>query len=154
MERAVRRRLDKPDVWTVIAYFGLAAVVVGLFFVNQQTQKTVSHQARDEAIRVAQIKGSAAANYTACIKSIPELRKISTHLAGVNQLADVLVTNGEAVLEATPRSDPQYPIRHANLVRLLRSREKIGAVRALPVPTRTDCLLRRSAALQQLGTDN
>ena len=67
-------------------------------------------------------------------------------LDGVNELADILVKNSQAVIAATPADDPQLAVRRANLERIERARAKIHAVRSFPPPTVHNCAARRDAA--------
>lgn len=146
----VRIMLDNWRFWMGVAYIALACLVVALFFINARTTSSAAHVARDEAIRVAQVKAAAAASYTACLKSIPALTAITTHLRGVNELAQVLLMNNKSALAITPRSDPLWKIRHASVARLRAARDQIAAVRNLPIPTRAQCRASRAATLAQL----
>lgn len=123
MERA-RVALSHWGPWMFLAYVGLVAAVVAGFVINSNNLKRDA--ARDAAV-------------ARCLTSRPQLLRISRHLHGVTELADVLVTNSTAALEATPRSDPQYEPRLANLRRLVAAQSDIHAVRELPVPTVAQC---------------
>lgn len=147
----IRIMLDNWRFWMGIAYLALACLVIALFFINARTTSSAAHVARDEAIRVAQVKAAAASSYTACLKSIPALTGISRHLRGVNELAEVLLMNNKSVLAITPRSDPLWKVRRASVVRLTAARDKIAAAQSLPIPTPAQCRLQRDATLAQLS---
>lgn len=74
-----------------------------------------------------------------CMASRPVLQKFSTHVKGVNRVTKILVVNSAALLEQTPKSDPQHDVRKANLIRLIYAREDVKALPGLPVPTRAQC---------------
>ncbi len=118
--------------WVAVAYFGLALVVVWLYVVNSRTL-------RDQAIRIAEAKAARVASVQRCLESRGPLTRVSYHVRGVNDLAAVLVKNSARILEETPRTDPQYEVVRANLLRLIRARAQIGAVKSFPVPTVGQC---------------
>lgn len=128
----ITTRLDDWRFWTGVAYFALAFLMVWLYVVNSRT-------IREEATRRATELAAMQAAYRQCLGSIPSLNKINTHLRGVNDLAETLTLNSLAVASTTPKGDPQYRTRRANLARLQAARAKIGAVAELPVPTRKQC---------------
>ena len=103
-EAGVRGRLDNWRLWVGVAYFGLAAVVVALFFVNQRTQRAIADQQRAAGVHTAEIVANATSQYHLCLASIPELREINAFVAGVKVVHDTLLANSEALLAKTPRS--------------------------------------------------
>lgn len=119
-----RRRLSHWGPWMIVAYLGLVGATVALYHLSSTTVKR-------EAIHESMV--------ARCISSRPQLRRISTHLKGVNMLSDVLVTNTEAVLASTPKNDPQRATRAANLARIKQAQKDIAAVKGLPVPTVAQC---------------
>lgn len=124
--------MDSLEFWLVVAYFGIAALVVGLWFVSirishEQTKRAAADEARTEA----------------CIHSIPQIRRFDEHVRGVNQLADVLVQNSAALTAATPKSDPTYRTRKENLTRMIDAQAKIAELAEVSVPTVSDCARRR-----------
>lgn len=142
--RQLRPTLDSFDFWVAVSYFGLVALMVGLFFVNRSTQHTISRQARDEAARSAEIVANAQSQYHLCLSSIPTLRKIDAFIQGQRVTTDALVTNSKAALAATAKNDPLYELRVRNLHRL-QSAERAAAVVKFPIPTAAQCAaLRRS----------
>lgn len=108
----------------VIAYLGLVAITVTGFVISGQTVKK-------QATREAAIQR--------CIANRPTLRAFSTHLQGVNSLAEVFVKNSRALLDSTSPTDPQFSTRLANLARAEEARKDIAAVRDFPVPTKAEC---------------
>lgn len=142
--RQLRPTLDSFDFWVAVAYFGLVALMVGLFFVNQNTQHALSRQAKDEATHAAEIGANAQSQYHLCVSSIPTLRKINAFIDGQRVTAAALVTNSKANLAATQKNDPLYELRVRNLHRLQRA-ERAAAVVKFPIPTAAQCAaLRRS----------
>lgn len=126
-----------------IAYFGLVVTLVGLYVVFGRT-------VRADALRAAERKAEIVSTYERCVASIPELRKISTHVTGVNDAFAVLLHNSANILAATPRDDPQYRVRSQNYVRLKDAYKKVATVSSFPVPTRAECERRQSDA--QVGS--
>lgn len=143
----VTRFLDNWKLWMGIAYVGLAIAVVWLFILNGDTTRTAAANARDEAVRIAEVQTSAETSYNQCVGSIPTLRKLSTYLEGQNEIAAVIVTNSAANLAITLKTDPMYATRKGNLERLRDAKAKVGAITSLPVPTVKDCKARKRAAL-------
>lgn len=141
MTRAIRVRdfLSHFAPWMVIAYFGLASVTVFVLFLSARIAQDEARTARIQAVREAEQRAAKDAAVARCLSSRPQLRRISQHVAGVNEGFTILVLNSSAVLSQTPRSDPQYAIRRANLHRLIRAREKVLAIKAFPVPTVAQC---------------
>lgn len=74
-----------------------------------------------------------------CLHNRPLVRNFSTHVEGVNKLADVLLQNSVAVLRATHQGDPQMRVRRANLRRIERARREVRALRSIAVPTKAQC---------------
>lgn len=148
LERSVRHRLDNWKFWVAIAYLGLAATVVGLFFINQSTQNTVAKQAKDEAIHAAEIASNAKAQYTQCLTSSPLLEKINDFIDGVRIVEHSLILNSRANLGSTNKKDPQYKVRQANLNRLVRASKVADSV-DFPVPTKAQCKERRDQLLKE-----
>jgi len=120
----VREALRHWGPWMVLAYLGLVAVVAFGFSLYARTIN------RDAARQAAVAR---------CFASRPQLQRISRHLHGVNLLADVLVTNTRASVEATPPGDPQRRSRLANLHRIEQAHDDIAAIDSLPVPTVAQC---------------
>lgn len=146
IERTLRERLDNWRVWVGIAYFGLAAVVVALFFVNQNTQSAVAHQARDEATHRAEIHANAVSQFNQCLASIPVLTKINGFIAGDRIIRNTLVTNSEKVYLATPAASPQFAVRKANWLRLKEARADAYEVQ-FPVPSKESCRVLKAKLL-------
>ena len=144
MTRTVRK-LDNWRFWVGIAYFGLAVVVVWLFFLNQSTSKTQARQARDEAVRVAEIDSAQTAQRQQCLASIPTLRRINGFVAGVSDLHMALEENAKAVLDATPKTDRQHRVRLDNWLRIKRTVNEVSGVH-FPVPTLKQCHARGKPA--------
>lgn len=147
-EPAIRHKLDNWKLWVGVAYFGLAAVVVALFFINQNTQKTVVNQAKDEAAHKAEIVANADAQFNQCIVSMPTLGEINKFISGVQIVESALVLNSAAVVTATPMNDPQYNTRVRNLERLQDAQAAASHVK-FPVPTRAQCKSLRARLMKE-----
>ena len=119
--------LQNDRTWIVIAYFGLAGVVVALYF--HQTEISRSESARSAAnhAKVAQ-----------CIQSVPELRKINRFVRGVYTFHRIIAENSKFSLDATPKSSPMYQVRLRNYRRVKQTVLDVSGVR-FHVPTRAEC---------------
>ena len=148
LEAGVRGRLDNWKFWVGVAYFGLAAVVVALFFVNQRTQRAIADQQRAAGVHTAEIVANATSQYHLCLASIPELREINAFVAGVKVVHDTLLANSEALLAKTPRSSPLYAVRLRSLLRLRRAARAAARVK-FHIPTEAGCKALRKRLLAQ-----
>lgn len=144
----LRNHLDDFNFWIGIAYFGLVLVVIALFFLNERTAHTEAKAAAERAAIASRLLSEAEATYQGCVSSIPQLRRISQHISGVNEGFDTMVANARALVESTPKSDPQYPVRLANLLRISSAQQDVAAIRELHVPTVKECAARRVAILR------
>ena len=124
MKDSIRVRLSHWGPWMIVAYAGLGALIVALFVVNSNTIKS-------DAAKAAAV--------SRCLSSRPTLLKFQKHIQGVYELSTVLDTNSRNVLAETPKNDPQYHVRKANLARLLKAHQKIGALPTFHVPTKAEC---------------
>jgi hypothetical protein len=132
----VVRHTDSWRFWMTIAFLALSGIVLWGIYLTQQSAQLGATTAKQQAITAARID----ADYRSCVRSIPSLRSISTHVQGVNELGEILVENSRALLHTPP-----YAVRRANLHRLERAQRKIAAVRSFPVPTVRSCAARRRA---------
>lgn len=112
----------------IVAYLGLAALVVYGWTINA---RTLQEEARRKAAETATVQ--------ACILSRPQVANVSRFVQGVNELALAIVENNAATVEFTPRSSPMYAVRRANLLRIIRARENVKAISRFPVPTVAQC---------------
>jgi hypothetical protein len=136
--RAIRKA-DNWKFWVGIAYFGLVVTVVWLFFLNQKQSHVSAKQARDEAVRIAESDAAAKSQRAQCVASIPTLTKINSFVHGVQTLHSVLAQNSKAVLDATPKDDPDYRVRKANWLRVKGTLTAVSGIH-FPVPTKKQCL--------------
>lgn len=139
--------LDDWRVWVAIAYFALAALTVWAVVITTRTAHASASAAKEQAIRQATIK----ADYRSCVRSIPSLTSFREFVGGVNDLADILVTNSLANINSFPPDDPQQPTRRDNLERIVRAQKRIASVRTFPLPTPASCEAKRVAAELQNG---
>lgn len=146
--RQMRPTLDTFNFWVGVAYFGLVAVVIALFFVNQATQKTVTRQAQVAAAHTAEIAATAKSRYQQCVTSIPTLNRINRFFAGVRIVNETLLENSAAALAVTAKSDPQYRTRVKNFHRLQRAAAS-AQIPKFPVPTPAKCRALRDSLLHQ-----
>lgn len=133
MSRVLRKR-DWYLLWLAISVAWLGVVVVATlgYAINARTL-------RDEAIRTAEANSAREAAVARCMASRPQLLAISRHVDGVNDLATILVKNSAALVDATPKWNPDYKVRLRNLRRIVRAREKVKAISSFPVPTKAEC---------------
>lgn len=144
-----RDRFDSWPFWVGIAYFGLAMVIVGLFYLNNNNQRASTRQAKDEAIRIAVVKAQAIAATGRCKASVPLLKEVNAHVAGVREYVDAQIRNSEAALNATLPSDPLYTVRVEALARSKLAQKKIDSLDALPIPTTAQCDAQGAAILRE-----
>lgn len=141
MSRSARTRelFSHFAPWMIVAYIGLAAVTLAGWNLSARIARDEARTARIQAIREAENQAAKTAAVERCLTSRPQLERISQHVSGVNEGFTILVLNAAAVLNQTPRSDPLYELRQANLKRLIQAREKVLAIKAFPVPTVDEC---------------
>lgn len=145
----VREALDSWRFWFTVLAVAIAGLVLWGIVNTAEISSTQARQARDDAVKAAQIQAQAQSTYTSCVSARPELAKISRFVRGVNDLAGVLVANAQAIINATPSGDPERDTRIGNFGRIYRAASKIGAIRSLPVPTLADCQARRASVIDQ-----
>lgn len=148
MAEQIRKRVDSLGFWVVVAYFGLALVVVALFFINQKTSANIKRTAADEAAHSSEIIANARARYGDCVASIPELEKINRFVRGVQALHIAQELNSREALRATEPTDPLYPVRVASYRRFKEAADLVAGVR-FSVPTRSTCAALRRRLLAQ-----
>jgi hypothetical protein len=141
VERPTREFLSSWWFWVGVAYFGLACVVVALYFVNGRTSRAAAHVARDEAVHQSEIAAGRQAALTQCLASIPELTKINGFVDSVQAIRDALQENGESLLATTPPDSPLYAVRLTSLRRIRATAKRIEAVH-FTVPTIPQCRAR------------
>lgn len=141
MTRAHRTRefLSHFAPWMVVAYIGLAAVTVAGWNLSARIAQDEARTARIAAVREAEDQAAKDATVARCLASREPTRRVSRHVQGVNEFTGIVVQNAAAIIRTTPRSDPQYRVRRANLLRLIRAREKVLAVSSFPVPSVREC---------------
>ena len=115
----------------VIEVAFVAAILVALVVINGNAN-------RSEAIIQAQ--------YNSCVMAIPFLKKFNVAMEGAETVADVLLTNAEAMHAITEPGTPVYRQQEINIARLRRAIDSGSGVR-IPVPTRKVCEQRRDDAL-------
>jgi len=127
-ERTVRDFLRNDfRPWLVLAF----ALIFGVYYLALMVNARAYTKKAESAKRQAAI--------TQCLKSRPLIRNLSIHIKGVNELAEVLVQNGTAVVKTTSRFDPQYEVRKKNLIRLRKAQRGVAALTSVPTPTVKQC---------------
>lgn len=134
----LRPTLDSFNFWVCVCLFGIIALVVAVFFLNQRTTDNIRRTAADEAIHATEINSSAKNHYQECVGSIPELRKINRFVRGVQELHIAQERNALAVLKVTDRHDPLYMARYQSYLRFKAAADKVKGVR-FTVPTKASC---------------
>lgn len=128
---SARYLLSSLAFWIGLAYVVLAFFAGWIYYVGNQTT-------REQSVRESKAAADVAARKADCLRSIPQIKRINAFLGGVAILANVLEVNSEAIVAATPVSDPQYRVRAANLMRLRFASDKVQGL-SFPVPTRAKC---------------
>jgi dTDP-4-amino-4,6-dideoxygalactose transaminase len=144
-ERSMRGLLSEWHFWMVIAYIGLAMLVVALFVVNARTARANARVAKEAAIHQAETSASAKATalgkrlkVSQCIAGRPQLAKIDRFTDGVSELAHILYENTSEVLAATVPTDSQYQVRLQNTRRIARTVPAVSGIH-FHVPTIAEC---------------
>jgi hypothetical protein len=145
----VRRFMDNWKFWMLIAYVGLVGLFLFGFALNNRTARAQALAARNDAVRVAERRAAATAAYQRCVGSIVPTQRVSTHVAGVNDLAEILLANAIRNHNVTPRSSPQWETQLVNIRFLRMAVRKVAAVKSFPAPTKAECRARRDEALSQ-----
>ncbi len=137
MERGLREFLSVWQFWMVVAYVGLAAVVVALYVLFGRT-------AHDEAIRAAAQKSAATSQAATCFISV----KNAPVIAGFLQEQDALIDNGLlanlAAIKASGPSDPLNGVRERAVIRLTAAKaneRRLERLIATTTPTKAKCLV-------------
>jgi len=111
LETPLRDRIDNWRFWVGIAYFGLAAVVVALFFLNRDISK-------QQAESAAKSRAATAAQVRSCADAVRNKPDVDGLLDAIRfNIAD-RITVTVAAQEAAPPSDPLIVVRQASLDRL------------------------------------
>lgn len=135
------RLLEPSKYWIMIFIVGLIAVNIWALVI----QRT---QAADEATHAAEIQANAKSQFTACLKSIPVLKKFNDFVEGDRIIRNALVKNALANKKATPVNDPSYATKVANLNRLRTARAQAFELK-FPIPTFADCRDLRARLLEE-----
>lgn len=143
-----RDRLDSNKLWRAVPYVGIVILFLWLAYVQQSQTRDLANQAKREAVKIAEQRSAANAAYGRCVDSIVPTARISTHVAGVNEAFVVILESSLRTLAVTPRSDPLYRVRVANVRKLAAAIRRVAAVKGFPVPTLADCKARRRDALR------
>lgn len=122
-----RHILNGDRIWILIAYFWLAAVVVALYFHQTEISKQEAARQAETQAKIAQ-----------CIQSIPSLRKIDRFVHGVREFHVIVALNSKAIVDSTPKTDPQYTVRVANYRRIRNTVADVSGVK-FTVPTVAQC---------------
>lgn len=144
----LRPTLDTFNFWIGVAYFGLVAVVVALYFINNTTSRYIARTAADEAKHAAEISSNAQNRYQECLGSIPELTKINRFVGGVQELHVAQEHAALNLLKITPKGGPMYRVRYENYLRFKSAADKVKGVQ-FHVPTVHDCDDLRDRLLRQ-----
>ena len=134
-ESSIRERLDNWRLWVGVAYFGLAAVVVALFFINRD----ISRQQADSA---AKARSASATQVRSCVDAVRNKPDVDGLLDAIRfNIAD-RITVTVAANEAAAADDPLTNVRASSLTRLHDKLDKLDAFIAKVndrTPTRSEC---------------
>ncbi len=141
----VRKRLDDWRFWVIIYGVALGALVVGMYFINTRTSKTLANQAAAAAQVAAEKQATVLTDYRACVASIPQLTHVNEFVHGVQDLHETLLENSLANHVATPPGTAVYRQQIKNIAKLRLNVEAVSGVE-FPVPTVKQCRAQRDAA--------
>lgn len=131
----VRIFLSDWQFWTGIAYFGIAATVVALFFLFNRT-------AREEAFRAAGVKAAATSQVAQCFTSYKNGPVTRGFIASHEAIIENSIISNREALKAQPTS-PLTAIRKQSLARLEAAKENANELQVLiskTIPTRNSCI--------------
>lgn len=140
-----RSWLSTTAFWIILAYLGLVALTLILYFVNGARARDAAlrrddHQ-RELAVRRAATIGAARNAVDSCLNARPILIKTNGFVHAVLAFHEVAIENAQATLAATPLNDPTRPQKRANVKRLLATVPPIKRTH-FHVPTVAECLAR------------
>lgn len=121
--------------WVGVAYFGIAATVVGLFILFNRT-------AREEASRAAGARAAASTQVGQCFTSVKNGPVTRGFLASNAAVIENQILANQAAIETQPTS-PLNGIRERSLVRLQKAKTNAGELRdliAAQIPTLRKCV--------------
>lgn len=135
LETPLRERLDNWRLWVGVAYFGLAAVVVSLFFLNRD----ISQQQAESA---AKARSAAATQVRSCADAVRNKPDVDGLLDAIRfNIADRITVNVAANKAAAP-DDPLVGVRQSSLDRLHQKLDALDAFIAKVdkrTPTKREC---------------
>jgi hypothetical protein len=108
-EEDVRHFLDNWKVWMGVAYFGLAALVVWLFFLNQTV-------AKETAARAATQKAGAVSQRDNCYRQIDNNPDLIAIINAVGQNSRNSILSAKAALKLEP-TGPLVAVRLGTIAR-------------------------------------
>ncbi len=134
-EPKIRRRLDSWRFWVGIAYFGIAAVVLGLVV-------AFSRVSSEAAKRAATQQAANQARVTQCAVAVRNAPIVAGFVDGQRAIIrnSILATIG--ALANTARTDPLYRVRLASLSRLqeaLSNTNQLAGLVSATTPTMASC---------------
>lgn len=138
-------------ITAAFAFIGLIAIMLWLYFgagslrIERARVRAEIHANR--AARQAERTANATAKYDACVRSIPELKKLNRFVRGVKDEHSYLYAAALDAFNATPPGDPLYPVRKRNVRRARQAFADVRVVSPFKVPSKSDCDAVRDAAL-------
>lgn len=137
--RRVRCALDDIRLWVFLACAGVIFSIVALYFVNGRTARAVALQTSARVLAQTEAKARAAADYTACVVSIPNLHRINRFVNGVQAFHEASLENARALHRVTPRGSFLWVQQKKNITRIGPTVTDVSGIR-FPVPTVTACV--------------
>lgn len=134
-ERRIRRRLDDWRFWVGVAYFGLAAVVMGLYLL-------FGRQSAEAAKRAAIQRASALSEVSNCANSVKNAPVGRGFIATQRAIITNSILTTTAALQAEDANDPLRHVRLASLARLEAGRMNLNRLNAIFIattPTKAKC---------------
>lgn len=110
IEVRARHFLDNWKLWVGIAYFGMATMVVALFFLNRDIS-------REQAKSAAESRSQSVAAVNNCYEAIRNAPSVRGLLAAIELAPRNSIEANEAAIAASDPGDPLIAVRKASVVR-------------------------------------
>lgn len=133
-ERSIRERLDNWKFWVGVAYFGLALLVVWLFFLNQDI-------AREQAARTATAKANAVSTRDNCYRMVDNNPDLLSIITAIRLTSRNSIATSKAALRLAP-DGALSDVRRASIKRnqrAMRAADKFRAQIVQSTPTEQRC---------------
>lgn len=134
-EKGVRQKLDDWRFWVGVAYFGLVAVVVALFFINRDISREQTREAAEQ-------RASSVSQVSTCADAVRNAPDVEALIAAIRFNVSDRVAATKDAIRVAPEGDPLAKVRQESLVRLRNQLARIDRLTAgfrKSTPTRAKC---------------